>query len=108
LVTHPPDPLPFRIYGDLTPRRVFDLCPPLLLKERGKILKRGASAPLKHPCIINPGQGELKRRVKIPLQNLFSFKTAGTKRELKGGSASNMFIGSSRGTKSLLPCYPLP
>ncbi len=47
--------------GDLTPRRVFDLCPPLLGKERGKILVRGAVAPLKHPYIINLEQGELKR-----------------------------------------------
>jgi len=30
-------------------------------KGKGKILKRGADAPLKHPHIINLEQGELKR-----------------------------------------------
>jgi len=29
-------------------------------KERGKILKRGANAPLKHPHIISQEQGESK------------------------------------------------
>jgi len=32
-----------------------------LIRGRGKVLKRGADAPLKHPHIINPEQGELKR-----------------------------------------------
>jgi hypothetical protein len=49
------------VIGNLTPRRVFDLFPPLLNEERGKIFVRGADAPLKHPGIINPEQGESKR-----------------------------------------------
>jgi len=41
-------------------RRVFDLCPLPLIKGKGKILKRGAVAPLRHPYIINPEQEESK------------------------------------------------
>jgi len=40
------------IFDNLTP------CAPLLVKERGKISKRGALAPLKHPDIIKYGRGE--------------------------------------------------
>ena len=45
--------LTFRIYGDLTP------CVPLSSdKERGKVLKRGAGAPLKHPTLLSALKGE--------------------------------------------------
>jgi hypothetical protein len=33
-----------RLFINLTPQRVFDLYPPLLLKERGKRRKRGVSS----------------------------------------------------------------
>ena len=44
---------PFRVYGDLTP------CVPLSSdKERGKVLIRGAGAPLKHPTLLSALKGE--------------------------------------------------
>jgi hypothetical protein len=46
-------PLSFKIFGDLTP------CIPLSSdKERGKILKRGADAPLKHPVLLSALKGK--------------------------------------------------
>jgi len=53
----PPSP---SIYGDLTPRRVFDLCPPLLIKERGEDFREGLAPLLNTPTLLNPEQGETK------------------------------------------------
>jgi hypothetical protein len=55
LVTYPADPLSLRIYGDLTP-----FVPLSLNKERGKILKRGADAPLKHPTFLTQSKESLR------------------------------------------------
>jgi len=81
---------------------------PSPFKERGKdIKKRGVS-----PSWTPPHYLSRTRRVEEKGENpslkspTFSFKIAGTKRELKRSSAPNIFIGSFRGTKSLLPCYP--
>jgi len=47
--------IPFRVYGDLTP------CVPLSSdKERGKVLKRGAGAPLKHPTLLSASKWSLR------------------------------------------------
>jgi len=45
-----------RIYGDPIPCFPFPL-----MRGRGKILKRGAVAPLRHPYIVNQEKGESKR-----------------------------------------------
>ena len=44
----------------LTPRRLFDLCPPLLQRRGGGVGKRGFTH-LKHPNLISLERGELKR-----------------------------------------------
>jgi len=45
-------------YINLTPRRVFDLCPPLLKKERGKNSRRGASPLFNSPLVSLSLKGE--------------------------------------------------
>ena len=54
-------PLINREYGDLTPRRVFDLCPPLLIKERGDIIEEGLSPLRASPLLWSSDKGESKR-----------------------------------------------
>jgi hypothetical protein len=50
-------------YINLTPRRVFDLCPPLLKRRGGGNKERGANAPLKHPVNIGfQKEKEIKRK----------------------------------------------
>jgi len=44
-----------RLFGDLTP------CVPLSLIRRGGDFEKRGYAPLKHPHVTNPEQGELKR-----------------------------------------------
>jgi len=61
-----------RWFVDLTPSRFCLVTPspfiPLpLSKGKGEILKRGANAPLRHPYIINPEQGESKRGAAVTL-----------------------------------------
>jgi len=50
-----------RYFTDLTP-----FIPPSLKGEGGDFEKRGY-APLRHPCIINPEQGESKRGFASPI-----------------------------------------
>jgi hypothetical protein len=76
------------IFDNLTPRRVFDLCPPRLDKERRKILKRGADASLKHPSDTNSKQRAPKRDFALLHNHPRPFREKNTKRELKRGKAS--------------------
>jgi hypothetical protein len=48
------------LFGDLTP-----FVPLSLNKERGKILKKGADAPLKHPAFLTQSK-ESQREAKPP------------------------------------------
>ena len=88
--------------SDLTPRRVFDLCPPLLDKERGKILEREADDTLKHPHVTDSEQRAPKRGANASLKRPYIINLE--QGELKRGEASLIYpfplpLGKGKGDK---------